>query len=104
MYAIIKSGSKQYRVRKGDVIQVELLQAEPGQDVEFREVLFYGDGAGKAHVGKPTVSGCVVKGQYVDIASGPKVQSMKYKRRKNSYRKFGHRQHYSQVKILDIVK
>jgi large subunit ribosomal protein L21 len=104
MYAIIQSGSKQYRVKKNDVVQVELLQAEPGQTIEFRDVLFVGDESGKALVGAPTVANCVVTGQCVGVVKGPKVQSMKYKRRKNCYRKFGHRQHYSQVKIIDIVE
>lgn len=102
MYAIIRSGSKQYKVKKNDVIQVELLDAEPGQPVEFREVLLVTDGNGKVKVGKPTVSGSVVKGQYVNIAKGPKIESLKYKKRKNEYRKFGHRQKYSQVQIVDI--
>jgi large subunit ribosomal protein L21 len=104
MYAIIKSGSKQYRVQKDDVVHLELLAVEPGQTVEFRDVLFVGDETGKSQVGAPTVPGCVVTAQCLGIAKGPKIQSMKYKRRKNCYRKFGHRQHYSQVKIIDIVK
>jgi large subunit ribosomal protein L21 len=104
MYAIIQSGSKQYRVKKDDVIHVELLEAEPGQQVEFRDVLFVGGEDGKAEVGMPTVAGCVVKGQYLAVAKGPKVVSIKYKRRKNNYRKFGHRQKYAEIKIIDIVK
>ena len=103
MYAIIRSGSKQYRVKKGDVIQVELLKAAPGEMVEFRDVLFLGDANGTAKVGMPTVDGCIVKAEYMDEVRGKKIQSVKYKRRKNQYRKFGHRQTYSQVKIVDIV-
>lgn len=104
MYAIIQSGSKQYRVKKDDIIQVELLEAEPGQQVEFRDVLFIGGDDCKTEVGMPTVAGCVVKGQYLAVAKGPKIVSIKYKRRKNNYRKFGHRQKYAEIKITDIVK
>jgi len=102
MYAIIRSGSKQYKVKKDDVIQVDLLDAEPGQSVEFREVLLVADGAGKIKVGKPVVSGSLVKGQYIQVAKGPKIKSLKYKKRKNEYRNFGHRQKYAEIKILDI--
>jgi large subunit ribosomal protein L21 len=103
MYAIIRSGSKQYRVKKGDVISVDLLEAEPGNAIEFREVLFVGETGGAVKVGAPTVAGWMVKGEMVSEVQGPKIQSVKYKKRKNQYRKFGHRQRYTQVKILDIV-
>ncbi len=102
MYAIIRSGSKQYRVKKDDVIQVELLDSEPGKAVEFSDVLLVADGSGKIVVGAPLVSGSKVIGQYVQEAKGPKIEALKYKKRKNQYRKFGHRQRYSQVKITDI--
>lgn len=104
MYAIIQTGSKQYKVKKGDVINVELVDGEVGKQVEFRDVLFVADASGKATIGKPTIAGCAVQGQFMAIAKGPKVTSVKYKKRKNEYRKFGHRQKYSQVKITDIVK
>ena len=103
MYAIFRSGSKQYRVKKGDVICVDLLDVESGKAVEFREVLFVGETGGAIKVGTPTVNGCLVKGELLEEVKGPKIQSVKYKRRKNQYRKFGHRQRYSQVKITDIV-
>ena len=102
MYAIIQTGSKQYKVKKDDIINVELLDAEVGSPVEFSDVLFVQNENGQVHVGKPTISGCVVKGQFMAFSKGPKITSLKYKKRKNSYRKFGHRQHYSQVKITDI--
>lgn len=104
MYAIIQSGSKQYRVKKDDIIQVDLLEANPGEQVEFREVLFLGGEGCPVQVGKPTIAGCVVKGQYLAVAKGPKVTSIKYKRRKNNYRKFGHRQRYAEIQITEIVK
>ena len=102
MYAIIRSGAKQYRVQKGDVISVELLAHEPGAAVEFREVLFLGK-EGQFKVGAPLVEGCVVMAECIGEVKGPKIESVKYKRRKNNYRKFGHRQKYSQYKITDIV-
>src|SRR5262245_60067260 len=102
MYAIIRSGSKQYKVKKDDVIQVELLDSEPGQPVEFRDVLLIADGQGNAKVGTPLVKGSRVTGQLLQVSKGPKIRSLKYKQRKNQYRKFGHRQPYSQVLILDI--
>ncbi len=89
-YAIIKTGGKQYRVAQDDVIDIELLDAEPGAKVEFSEVLFFHDGA-TAHVGTPSVAGCTVKGELLDIVKGEKVTSVKYKKRKNCRKKWGHR-------------
>ncbi len=102
MYAIIRSGSKQYKVKKDDVIQVELLDNEPGQSVEFSDVLLVADKSGDVKVGMPLVAGFKVIGEYIQEAKGPKVVALKYKKRCNQYRKFGHRQRYSQIKILDI--
>lgn len=100
-YAIIQTGGKQYRVSKDDIIDVEMVDVEPGEKVEFSEVLFVRSGE-KAQVGTPTVNGCTVTGEMLAIAPGPKVTSMKYKRRKNQHTKWGHRQKYSRVKITDI--
>lgn len=102
MYAIIKSGGKQYRVEKGDIINVELLGLEPNSSVEFNEVLFINDGAA-AKVGAPIVSGSVVRGELLSEIKGPKVIAFKYKRRKQYRRKVGHRQKYSRVKIIEIA-
>jgi large subunit ribosomal protein L21 len=103
MYAIIQTGSKQYKVKKNDIINVELLEAEVGATVEFDQVFFIQDESGASIVGMPT-AGYIVKGQFIQVSKGPKITSTKYKRRKNEYRKFGHRQKYSQVKITDIVR
>ncbi len=102
MYAIIETGGKQYRVKKGDVIDVELLSQEESAPVEFTQVLFVG-GANEPKVGAPLVSGCVVRGELLGETQGPKVVAFKYKRRKNYRRKVGHRQRYSQVKITEIA-
>lgn len=102
MYAIIQTGGKQYRVEKGDTIEVELLGIESGA-VEFNEVLLFSDEQA-AHIGTPHIDKCLVKGELVGNIKGPKVISFKYKRRKNYHRKVGHRQKYSVVKITDIVR
>lgn len=100
-YAIIKTGGKQYRVAENDVIDVELLDAELGSKVEFAEVLFFHDGA-TAHVGAPSVAGCTVKGELLDFVKGDKITSVKYKKRKNYRKKWGHRQNYARVKITTL--
>lgn len=102
MYAIIKIKGKQYRVAQGDVIDVDLLDEQNGSKIEFNDVLFFNNGSAVT-LGGPFVAGCTVLGEVIssDIA-GPKVESVKYKRSHNQYRKFGHRQHYSRVKINEI--
>jgi len=102
MYAIIETGGKQYRVEKNDIIDVERLESEKGQSVEFKNVLFFNDGK-NAKVGSPYVAKAVVKGELLGDAKGPKVISFKYKQRKGVRRKVGHRQKYHRVKILEIT-
>ncbi|MCF7806817.1 MAG: 50S ribosomal protein L21 [Simkaniaceae bacterium] len=101
MYAIIRSGSKQYRVQEGDTIDVELLESQEGQTVEFDEILFYNNGS-DIKVGTPHISGFTVEGEILDEVKGPKVIAFKYKMRKSSRKKVGHRQKYSRVKITKI--
>jgi large subunit ribosomal protein L21 len=101
MYAIIESGGKQYRVEKGDVIDVELVESQEGQKVEFN-VLFLNTGDA-TKVGTPYVSKSIVQGELMQEVKGPKVIAYKYKRRKPVRRKVGHRQRYSRVKITDIT-
>jgi large subunit ribosomal protein L21 len=103
MYAIIRSGSRQFRVKVGDLIDVDLTEKTPGEAVEFHDVLFIGDANGSAKVGTPIVKGSRVLGECVAEVKGRKIHSVKYKQRKNQYRKFGHRQRYTRVKIVDIV-
>ncbi len=102
MYAIIQSGGKQYRVAKGDQIEVELLGADSGT-FDFEEVLFFHDGK-KSHVGTPKVAKVLVRGEIASVVKGPKVIAFKYKRRKNYSKKIGHRQKYAKVLITDIEK
>ncbi|MBA2729102.1 MAG: 50S ribosomal protein L21 [Parachlamydiaceae bacterium] len=99
-YAIIASGGKQYFVREGDTVEVELLDIEQGAQVEF-PVLFFNDGS-KATVGAPSVSGIFCVAEFLDTTKGPKISSVKYKRSHHQYRKFGHRQQYSLLKIKTI--
>jgi large subunit ribosomal protein L21 len=102
MYAIIESGGKQYRVEKGDVIDVELLESNAEQKVQFKHVLFLNTGS-SAKVGSPYVAKSIVHGELIQEVKGPKVIAFKYKRRKPIRRKVGHRQRYSRVKITDIT-
>lgn len=102
MYAIIETGGKQFRVKTGDVIDVELLETQDGSPIEFKSVLFLQKGSSQL-VGAPYVAKSVVKGEFVGEAKGPKVVSFKYKQRKGIRRKVGHRQKYSRVKITEIV-
>ena len=101
MYAIIQTGSKQYRIEEGSIIDVELLKDVKDGKVEFKEVLLLNDDK-KVLVGAPLVEGCTISAEIVKEIKGPKVISFKYKRRKNYHRKRGHRQNYSQVKITKI--
>lgn len=100
MYAIIRTGGKQYRVAVGDVIDVELLKEEIGTDVIFAEVLFCANDS-DTFFGEPTVADCFVVGEHLEYVSGPKVVSMKYIPG-NHRKKIGHRQHYSRVMIKEI--
>lgn len=101
MYAIIKTGGKQYRVQKGDVIDVELVEGEEGKEIQLGEVLFLHDGK-EAKTGAPTVVGAHVTGRIVGTVGGPKITSIKYKPSHNQWKKFGHRQKYSRVEITEV--
>ncbi|WP_201456678.1 50S ribosomal protein L21 [Chlamydia sp. 17-3921] len=102
-YAIILTGSKQYQVRSGDVIDVELLDnISENQEVIFEEVLFIFDGY-KAVIGSPIVKNAVVKAEFLSNVKGEKVIAYKYKKRKNYHIKHGHRQKYLRVKIKELV-
>lgn len=104
MYAIIETGGKQYRVEKGDIIDVELLgQLDNGSKVEFKEVLFLNNG-NKSIVGTPHIAKCLVNGEFIEQVKGPKVIAYKYKERKNVRKKVGHRQKYARVRITEIVE
>jgi large subunit ribosomal protein L21 len=101
MFAVIKTGGKQYKVSRNDVITVEKLNAEPGDTVAFETVLMLGGDT--VIVGAPTVEGATVAGSVVEQARGPKVISFFKRRRQNSKRKKGHRQDLTIVRITDIL-
>jgi len=97
MFAVIRSGGKQYKVAQGDVLDLSRLPGDAGASVTFGEVLMAG---GK--VGSPLVSGASVKGEIVSQSRTAKIVAFKKKRRKNTHRKRGHRQHVTRVKITEI--
>ncbi len=101
MYAIIRSGDKQFRAEPGRTIRVPTLQAEVGDAVTFEEVLVAATDDG-VQVGSPTVAGAVVAGEVVAHVKGEKLIVFKWKRRKNYRRKTGHRQKYTEVRIDEI--
>ena len=98
MFAVIRTGGKQYKVAKGDVLDVERLPGDAGAAVAFGDVLMAG---GK--IGAPTVSGASVKAEIVAQTRTAKIVAFKKKRRKNTHKKRGHRQLLTRVKITDIV-
>jgi large subunit ribosomal protein L21 len=102
MYAVVKTGGKQYRVAKDDVLEIERLPGEAGDTVTLGEVLLIGDGAAVT-VGAPLVSGASVAAQIVEQIRGPKIVVFKKRRRQNYRRKKGHRQLLSVVKITEIL-
>ncbi|MEM8547188.1 MAG: 50S ribosomal protein L21 [Pseudomonadota bacterium] len=102
MYAVFKSGGKQYRASKGARVRVEKLDAEPGAAVEFDQVLLVGDGA-NVKVGSPVVKGSKVKAKVVETAKGKKVNIIKFRRRQNYLRNKGHRQWYTEVEVTGIT-
>ena len=97
MFAVIKTGGKQFRVAADDVVTLPKIDAEPGATVTFEEVLVLG-----SEIGAPAVAGAVVSGEVVEQTRGEKVIAFKKRRRKNSRRKRGHRQDYTVVRIASL--
>jgi large subunit ribosomal protein L21 len=102
MFAVIKTGGKQYRVAANDVITIEKLDGVAGDKIEFTEILMVGAGA-DATIGAPFVEGAVVSAEVVEQGRAKKVIAFKKRRRQNSKRSRGHRQHQTIVRILDIA-
>ncbi|MFN3534690.1 MAG: 50S ribosomal protein L21 [Desulfatiglandales bacterium] len=102
MYAVISTGGKQYRVSPGDLVDVEKLDGERGQEVVFDQVLLLKEGEG-IKVGNPVLEGVRVKGVVVRTAKARKVVVFKYKRRKGFKRLRGHRQWFTTVRISEIL-
>ena len=101
MYAVIKTGGKQYRVAADDVLEIERLEGEAGGKIEFSDVLMVGQGD-SVKVGTPTVAGAKVVAEVVEQARGRKIIVFKKRRRQNSRRKKGHRQDLTRVRITEI--
>jgi len=100
MFAVIRTGGKQYRVVQDDVLDVERLDGEAGASITLGEVLLLGGDSPKS--GSPIVEGASVTAEIIRQKRGPKVVAFKKKRRKNTHRKRGHRQHFTTVKITSI--
>ncbi len=101
MYAVVKTGGKQYRVQEGDVLRVEKLPGEIGAEIAFDDILLFSDGE-NLQVGTPNLDNIVVTGHIVEQGKAPKIIVFKYKRRKRYRRKHGHRQPFTAVKIDSI--
>jgi large subunit ribosomal protein L21 len=103
MYAVIKTGAKQYRVQTGDVLEVELLDGENGKEIILNEVLLVVDGD-NVQIGKPTVAGARVTADVVEAdKKGKKVIAFKFRRREGYHRKRGIRPHHTILKIKEIL-
>lgn len=101
MFAVIKAGGKQYRVVAEDVIRIDRVAAEPGEVIEFGEVLLLGGDT--PTIGSPTIAGATVAGEVVQHTRGDKVIAFKKRRRKNSRRKRGFRHDFSVIRITEIL-
>lgn len=103
MYAVVKTGGKQYRVEKNDIVLVEKLKANDGDQVVLGDVLMLGEGK-KVTVGNPLINDAAVMAQVVRQTRGPKITMIYKRRRKNSRRKQGHKQDLTLLKIIDIAE
>lgn len=103
MYAVIKTGGKQYRVKEGDVLKLEQLTAEVGSTFDFIEVLMITDGD-NVICGTPMIAKAMVSAVILEHGRHKKIKIIKFRRRKHHMKKMGHRQNYTQVKITAISK
>ncbi len=101
MYAVIKTGGKQYRVSEGDVLKVEKLDVEQGSTIDFDEVLMVANGD-DIKIGAPIVEGSKVSATIEEHGRGKKIEIIKFKRRKHHMKRMGHRQAYTKLKITGI--
>ncbi|MDY7117401.1 50S ribosomal protein L21 [Halomonas sp. SSL-5] len=101
MYAVIKSGGKQYRVQEGQTLKLEKIEVPTGESIDFDEVLLVGS-EDEVKVGAPLVDGAKVSAEVVSHGRGDKVTIIKFRRRKHSMKRQGHRQWFTEVKITGI--
>lgn len=102
MFAVVKTGGKQYRVEKDDILKIEKIDGEAGDQVVLDEVLFVGEGD-KVSVGAPLVEGAAIAGEILEQKRDRKIVIFKKRRRQNYRRKAGHRQHKTVIRITDIL-
>ncbi len=102
MYAVIETGGKQYKVSEGDILKIEKLNVEEGQDVKFDKVLLYSNGD-ELQIGKPLLENVSVSGKVLAHGKGKKIIVFKYKPKKNYRKKKGHRQLFTKVRIEEIA-
>jgi large subunit ribosomal protein L21 len=102
MYAVIVSGGKQHRVKEGETLKLEKLEVETGGSIDFDRVLLVADGD-KVQVGAPVVEGAKVSAEVVSHGRHDKIQIIKFRRRKHSMKRQGHRQWFTEVKITGIT-
>jgi len=102
MYAVVRTGGKEYRVSKGDLIRVEKMEGKIGDPVSLKNVLMISQ-EGEIHVGGPELNNAVVTGEITQQIKGKKVVTFKMKKRKNYRRTKGHRQQYTYIRVKDIA-
>ncbi|USE37295.1 50S ribosomal protein L21 [Endozoicomonas sp. SCSIO W0465] len=102
MYAVIRTGGKQYRVTEGEILKVEKLGNAAGESVEINDVLLIANGE-ELKVGAPVVEGARVTAEVVSHGRGPKIKIIKFKRRKHHRKQMGHRQWFTELKITGIA-
>jgi len=101
MYAVIEAGGKQHKVELGQVLEVDLMQEKSGTDYSFENVMLYVDGD-EVKIGQPYIENAKVVAEIVEEVKSDKVTILRFRRRKHSMRKIGHRQKYTQIKIKEI--
>jgi large subunit ribosomal protein L21 len=102
MYAVIDDRGNQIKVSQGEVLAIDLTEAEPGTELIFDKVLLYSDDSG-VKIGQPAIAGAKVVAEVIGPEAGKKVYGMTFRRRKNSKVRKGHRQHYTQIRIKEIT-
>ena len=103
MYAVIKTGGKQYRVKEGDVLKLETLDGEVGSEISFDEVLMITDGD-KTQCGAPLIDKAAVSAKILEHGRHKKIKIIKFRRRKHSMKQAGHRQNYTKIEVLKVKK
>ncbi len=103
MYAVLRTGGKQYRVAAGDTIKVEKLEGKAGDAVELKDVLLLAEGE-NVLLGRPLIEGALIKAEILEQDRARKVVIFKYRRRRRYRRKTGHRQPFTALRVVDIVK